>query len=434
MTRRSLSRRTFLAGSGACLALPWLEATSPARAAGTPRALFVFAPNGVHMPAWTPAATGMEFDLPPTLKPLAPVRTTVRVVSGLELDPARSHGDGPGDHARAAAAFLTCAHPRKNGPLRVGVSVDQLLARAWRGHARFDSLELGVQRGSAAGVCDSGYSCAYSNHIAWRAPGSPLAVENDPRRVFTRLFGAGDATREDRVARRARRRSVLDAVLADADALSRRLGAADRAKLEDYLTAVREVERRIEWAEQRDAEVAEAAARREPPEWMASPVARADRLALLYELIAIAWQSDAARVCTLMLGTGGSNLSYPELGIDAGHHSLSHHRGNADNMAKIERIDRAQIEQLAAFLARLDQLGLLEDAVVVYGSGISDGNRHDHADLPILVAGGGGGLGSAQHLRVPPATPLANLYLELLRRFGVEVPRFGDSTGGLPAL
>lgn len=436
LRHRHLSRRTFLRGAGACLALPWLDAMQPALRRAPPeplRALFVFAPNGKKMDEWRPAGRGTEFTLPYLLEPLAPVRERVLVLSGLALDPARAHGDGPGDHARSAATFLTCVHPRKTAgaDLRAGVSIDQVIAASHGAELRFPSLELGLEGGRPAGNCDSGYSCAYVGHIAWRDERTPVPKETSPRAVFARLFGDPEEAEDAgaRARRERQRQSLLDAVQTEAKLLGRALGAQDRAKLVSYLDAVRELERRLAVADP-------AGPRVDPPAGLLHGGDHAERLALMYEIVALAWQADLVRTVTLMLGNGGSNRRYGHLGIAEGHHTLSHHRGNADNLAQIRKIDRFHVEQLAGFLRRLgaiEEAGrtLLDRALVVYGSGISDGNRHNHDDLPILVAGGAGGVRGGRHLVCEQETPLANLYLAVLQRLGIERASFGDSTGAL---
>lgn len=432
-----LPRRTFLKGVGVSLALPWLEAMvpalSPRRSGQRPaRAMFVFAPNGMKMDEWRPAAIGRDFALPPILEPLAPVRGDVSVLSGLVLDAARAHGDGPGDHARACSAFLTCAHPRKVGPIEVGVSVDQVIAAEVGAQTKFASLELGMERGSRAGQCDSGYSCAYSHNVSWRTPTTPVAKESDPRAVFTRLFGGAD---EQGDRQRRELRSILDAVRADARELDGRLAPADRAKLDEYLTAVRELELRLARAE---VDAGEASAV-QAPAGLDRRGPFPERLAAMYELIALALQTDVTRTVTFMVGDAGSRQTYGFLGIPEEHHELSHHRGDADKHARIARINRFHIEQFATFLQRLratddDGESLLARSMIVYGSGIADGNSHDHGDLPILLAGGGNGsLRLGAHVDCGEA-PLADLYLGLLGRLGIQRERFADSRGPLAGL
>lgn len=434
---RALDRRTFLRGTGACLALPWLDAMQPAIAPEPPpvrRALFVFAPNGMKMDEWKPAKSGRDFELPFLLEPLQPVRSRLTVLTGLAIDGGRAHGDGPGDHARAAASYLTCVHPKKTGgaDIQAGVSVDQVLAAAIGGNTQFASLELGLERGAAAGICDSGYSCAYSNNISWRTPSTPVTKETDPRAVFARLFGDADAA-QDAVARarqRAGDRSVLDAVLADGKALAQRLGAADRSKLDDYLGAVREVEQRLR-------QVREEPVPAVPAGLLDAGAGYGQRLDLMYELLALAFAADRTRVATLMLGNAGSNRSYRFLGVPDGHHDLSHHGGDANKLAGIRAINRFHVERFAVFLQRLAALrdgssDLLAASAIVYGSGLSDGNRHNHDDLPVLLCGGGGGaIAGGRHVVMAQETPMANLYVALLAVLGAPTERFADSTGAL---
>lgn len=445
LTREPLSRRAFLRGSGVAIALPWLEAMLPraafARGLLTPasplRFAFVFAPNGKAMDAWTPEVLGDGWQPTPTLAPLAPHRERVLVLSGLAHKNAEALGDGPGDHARSAACFLTGAHPRKTegADIRNGVSIDQVLARHAGGATRFPSLELGCSPPLTSGNCDSGYSCAYSCNVSWRSETTPQLKETDPRALFERLFGADDGlTAEQRARRLARRRSLLDYAGEEAGRLRTQLGATDRRKLDEYLTAVREVEQRIERAE-----------REPPPE---PPVARprgvpADRgehARLLSELLALAFHGDLTRVATHMLANAGDNKSHPELGIAGGHHELSHHAGDPAKIEAIEKIDRFHVELLAHLLARLSALEegdgtLLDHLLLVYGSGISDGNRHNHDELPVLLCGGGNGtVRSGRHVRVPDGTPMCNLFVSLLDRAGVRERAFGDSSGRLDEL
>lgn len=429
--KSSLSRRTFLRGIGAAVALPYLDAMTPAFAAPPERiqrAVFVFVPNGIHMQDWTPGRKGRRYDLPRTLVPLKPLRDRVSVISRLDLDGARAHGDGPGDHARAAAAFLTCAHPvkTKGSDIANGVSVDQVIARAVGEQTRFSSLELGLERGRRAGSCDSGYACAYSNNVAWRTPSTPVAKETNPREVFRRLFGDPDdvhaRAREEE--RRARRRSLLDATLEDAKRLRGKLGKRDRAKLDEYLDAVREVEKRLQSGGPDQAV-------RVPKSFERG----GDRMQAMYDIMALALATDSTRVATFMLGNAGSNRSYPELDVADGHHDTSHHGKNPENYKKLQRINQHHIEAFAGFLTTLaahddDGHDLLSQTAVLYGSGISDGNRHHHGDLPILLAGEcGGKLRTGAHVVAKERTPLANLYLRLLRGMGLQEPSFGDSTG-----
>lgn len=440
-------RRAFLRGAaGTLLALPALESLAPAPARADepgqggepPRLILLFVPNGKHMPDWTPAQEGPGFELPWLLEPLAAYRDDLLLLSGLALDGARSHGDGPGDHARAAGAFLTGAHPFKTGGsgIRNGVSVDQVAARQLGARTRFPSLELGCEPSKQGGSCDSGYSCAYSSNIAWRSPTAPVAKEINPRRVFERLFVDGEArlTPEERARRRRGRLRVLDHVLEDSRRLRGQLGAEDRSKLDEYLESVRELERRLN----RAADDGEPEVGIDPPAGV--PADHGEHIRLLHDLSVLAFRNDLTRVVTFMVGNAGSNRTYPELGIHEGHHRLSHHGNEADKIEKIRAINRWHVEQLAHLLGRLREAPagegtLLDRTLVVYGSAIADGNRHAHHDLPILLAGGRGlGLTPGRHLRFPRDTPLCNLYLSLLQRVGVRQQAFGDSTGPLHGL
>jgi hypothetical protein len=433
---RCLDRRTVLRGIGACVSLPFLDAMEravPARGVAAPRrTLFVFAPNGKKMDEWRPKSEGALKQLPFLLEPLAPVRDHIAVISGLALNGGRAQGDGPGDHARAAASFLTCAHPRKTGgaDLEAGVSVDQLLASEIGAATRFPSLELGMERGAAAGICDSGYSCAYSNNVSWRSKDTPVAKETEPRAVFARMFGDPEAAMDQRAraALLASRRSVLDASLAEAKSLARQLGGRDRAKLAAYLDSVRELERRIEREQQTQQDAPPA-----PKNVFAERGDFAARLDAMYELIALAFETDQTRVATFMLGNAGSNRSYRFLSVPEGHHDLSHHGNDPHKLAGIRAINRFHVERFAAFLQRLQSTKsgsgtLLDATAVVYASGISDGDRHNHDDLPVLAVGVGRG---GRHVVCDKETPMANLFVSVLRRAGSQQERFGDSTGAL---
>jgi len=444
-----ISRRQALRGLGTVIALPLLEAMTPegsnaeemnAAVANTPtRAAFLYVPNGVHMPAWTPDATGADFDLPPILAPLRGIRDDLLVLSGLTLEPAQAHGDGGGDHARAMAAFLTGSHPRKtNGAnLRAGISVDQLAANKIGRATRFPSLEIGCEGGKTAGACDHGYSCAYQTNLSWRGEATPAAKEIDPRLVFERLFGGPDAT-ETAAARSRRerdRKSILDFVAEDAARVQGNLGAADRRKLEEYLTGVREVERQITRAQP-----ATRVGQTNYPRPVGVPAGFRDHARLLCDLLVLAFQADLTRICTFVFGNDGSNRSYPEIGVAEGHHDVSHHGGDRTKQARIAAINTFHVEQLAYLLGKLKAVSdgagtLLDRCLILYGSGISDGNAHSHDDLPIVLAGGGNGtVKGGRHIRLARETPLTNLYLSLLDRLGAPVAAFGDSTGRLTGL
>jgi len=438
-----LSRRTVLRGVGAALALPLLDAMIPAArlfAAESPaarRLVFLYVPNGVHLPAWTPAVEGPLKTLSPILESLAPHAADVQVLSGLTLDGARDHNDGSGDHARASAAFLTGAHARKTGgaDLRCATSVDQMAATKLGDATPLPSLELGCDEAMTSGQCDNAYSCAYSANISWKSETMPMSKEVDPRLAFERLFGgpSNGETAEARLARLALRRSVLDAVGEDAKRLSSRLGATDRAKLDEYLAAVRDMERRLDRAAKGGDAVAPVNAARPT----GIPADFREHLKLMLDLVVLGFRADATRVVTFMFGNEQTNRSYPMIGVPEAHHEVSHHGGDPAKHEKITRINRFHAEQLAYFLAELKKnkeadATLLDASAVVYGSAISDGNRHNHEDLPILVAGRlGGALSPGKHVRYPAETPLCNLHLALLGAVGVKTTKFGDSTGVL---
>jgi len=418
------------------MALPLLDAMlrrAWAQGAKDPprRLVVVYAPNGVNRTLWTPAAAGALDVLPPTLEPLGMWKEHALLLGGLTLEAARANGDGPGDHARASAAFLTCTQPRKaDGAVHVGQSIDQLAARRIGHTTRFRSLEIGVEGGAESGQCDSGYACAYSSNLSWSGPGTPAPKETDPRRLFDRLFREGDEDEspEARAARIARRRSVLDLVRQDAQRLARRLGAQDRAKLDEYETSVRELERRLARAADGGGDVPDSAR----PAGI--PKDRGEHARLLADVLVLALRADATRIATFSLGNEGSNASHASIGVPEGHHETSHHGGDALKLEKVGKIDRFQVECLAHFVSRLaesDEAGtsLLEGTHVLYGSGIGDGNRHDHGDLPIVVIGGG--VRGGRYVVAPRETPLANLHVAIARRIGADVERFADSNGAL---
>lgn len=445
LTRNHLSRRTFLRGVGAAIALPMLDAMTPAfaspgRADKTPvRLAFAYVPNGIIMKDWTPQGTGKEFALPRILTPLQAYRDDLLVLTGLADHNGNELGDGPGDHARAGASFLTGVHCRKTrgADIRNGVSADQIAAQAFAAETRFASLELGCEDSRTVGDCDSGYSCAYTNSISWRSPTTPMPPEVNPRLVFERLFGTDDfkldpATR----ARRAQYRvSILDLVREDTQKLTGNLGQADRHKMEEYLTSVREIEVRIQKAEQDPHPVTPGI---DKPGGI--PVTFAEYVTLMFDLQVAAFQADLTRVSTLMIGREGSMRTYPEINIADSHHPLTHHRNNPDFIEKVTQINTFHIDLFARFLGKLKSLSdgdgtLLDHSLIVYGSGISDGNRHLHENLPILVAGrGDGSIQPGRHLVYENETPVANLYMTLLDRAGVHPESIGDSTGKLVQL
>ncbi len=449
MTGKHLHRRTFLRGLGTAVALPFLDSMMPAfgaskaTAKSTPlRMAFVNVPNGVHMADWTPAREGTDFAMPFILEPLASFRRDCLHISGLTHNGGRALGDGAGDHARAAASFLTGVHPRKTAGADIcnGISADQVAAQAIGSRTMFASLELGCEDGRQVGNCDSGYSCAYSNSISWRTPSNPLPPEINPRLVFERLFAGYDG--ESPAARAKRvlyKKSILDFVAGDTEQLKAQLGPTDRRKLDEYLFGIRDIEKRIEAAEQ------SAASRESVPEQLPDkpagiPVDYAEHSRLMFDLMAVAFQTDLTRIITFMMAREGSGRSYREIDISDAHHPLTHHRNNPEMIDKVRRINRYHVEQFAWFLNRLKSTSegdgnLLDHSIIVYGSGLSDGNRHRHEDLPVLVAGRGRGtLHPGRHVQFPIETPMANLYMSILERAGVEPESIGDSNGKLQEL
>jgi hypothetical protein len=426
---------------GTAIALPWLESMSMSRAAdlvgaGPLRMAFFYVPNGVHYPAWTPEQAGPGFTLPSSLEPLSPFRDHLTVVTGLAQQNGFSLGDGPGDHARALGSFLTGAHPLKTdgANIRAGVSVDQVAAEKIGTQTRFRSLELGIDRGAQAGNCDSGYSCAYSSNIAWRSPTTPVAKEVNPRLVFDRLFASRSRDESDaaRARRELYRKSILDFVTDDASSLVRRLGTSDRRKLDEYLTCVRDLETRIAHAEEGTKVDLDGVAR---PAGI--PDDYREHIRLMFDLMVLAFQGDVTRVSTFMYANEGSTKSYALLGVPEGHHDLSHHGGDPVKHEKLMKINRFHVEQFAYLLERLRSIRegeqtLLDRSLFVYGSGLGDGNRHNHNNLPILLVGRAGGtIQSGRHVKLESQTPLNNLYLSLLDRMGTPVDSLGDSTGRL---
>ena len=443
-----IPRRTFLRGLGTAIALPMLESMVPLRSlassiadASKPlpkRMAFVYVPNGANMSDWTPKTVGSDFELPPILEPLKKNQKDLLVLSGLAQDMGRPHGDGAGDHARASATFLTGCKARKTpgADIKVGISVDQVAAQKIGDRTRLASLELGTDKARLAGNCDSGYSCAYSFNISWRGESTPMPPEVDPRLVFDRLFGNGNAGEMDeaRIKRDRYRKSVLDFAMEDARRLKSDLGSTDRRKLDEYFTAVRELEQRIEKANSFAAEL---------PDYQRPtgiPRSYEEHLRLQYDLLALAFQTDATRIATYIMAHDGSNRQYPFIGVRDGHHDLSHHGGDEEKKGKIAKINRFHATQFAYFVDKLKSIkegegSLLDNCMIVYGSGLGDGNRHNHDNLPVLLAGRGGGtIQSGRHIQFERETPMTNLFLSMLDRVGAPTERIGDSTGLLPQL
>lgn len=445
---REVSRRTVLRGMGVAMAVPFLEGLAPRSvlAVSAParpvRMAYLFVPNGVaNMDAWRPSAGGVLNDVPPILRPLDKVKQHLNVVTGLDQRNANALGDGPGDHARSTATWLTGVHIKKTdgSDIRAGISADQVAAQFIGKQTRFASLEIGCERGAMAGNCDSGYSCAYSSSVSWASESTPVAKEVNPRAVFERLFGTGDEVADSvsRERRMAHRRSILDFVMEDADALRARLGTRDQQKLDEYLDGVRDIERRIARAETENRSMMGEGIPAPAP---GIPRDRGEHIRLLGDMMVLAFQSDLTRICTFMLANDGSNRPFPELNIGDGHHDVSHHGNDPDKVRKKQLIDIFHTQQLAYILERMatteDGDGtLLDNTMLVYGAGISNGDRHNHDDLPTIVAGRAGGtLRTGRHLVYQQGTPMSNLYVSMLGRVGVPVERLGDSTGPLREL
>jgi hypothetical protein len=447
----SLSRRQFLRGVGACVALPFFESalrpmasaatsTGAANLAVTPtgaplRMAFVYFPNGAHQNYWWPEGEGANFKLGKTMQPLAPLQKRIQILGGLDHKNATAGNDGAGDHARANATFLTGARARKTDStdIQVGISVDQIAAQRVGHMTRLPSLELSCDSIRKSGRCDSGYSCAYQYNLSWASATTPMAPESNPRLVFERLFGAGapgERQKNFRM-RQATQRSLLDFVLDDARSLQKQLGKTDQQKLDEYLTGVRDIEQRISRAEN-FGDLPDPHA--DTPAGI--PANFGEHMDLMYDLLAMAFETDSTRVSTLLLAGDGSNRAFPQIGIPEGHHYCSHHRNNEELMQKIGQIDHYYMERFARFLQKLDQTkdvdgkSILHNSMIVYGSGNSDGNRHTHDNLPIILAGAGGGtLNPGRHLKLG-GKPMSNLFLTMVDRMGVnQLERIGDSSG-----
>ena len=396
------------------------------------RMAFFYVPNGAHIPDWKPAQTGAQYKAPPTIARLNKHKADFNVLSGLTLDGARAHGDGGGDHARSVAAFLTGAHPRKtNGAdIKNGVSVDQATAEQVGNATRFASLELGLEASAQAGNCDSGYSCAYASNMSWRGPTNPMSKEIDPGALFDRLFG-GDSVKQTKTAKSTRekyRKSILDFVLDDAQRLHKILPAVDRRKLDEYLYSVRDVERRLGTTEMlrfNEDGVPDY------PRPKGVPKGLAEHSELMMDMITLAMQTDSTRIISFMFTNAGSNRSYGDIGVSEGHHELSHHGKSSHKQEQIAKINRFHVDRFAYLLERLKSVRdgentLLENSMIIYGSGISDGDRHNHDDLPILMAGNAGGrIKTGRHIGYKNGTPLCNLYVWMMRQMGAKVDQFG---------
>lgn len=435
--KKSMPRRSFLRGAGAAIALPFLDAMCPALAStgemvkAARRFSIVYVPNGMNMAYWTPSSTGSAFELPQTLAPLAPYKEQMLVLSGMN----NSAGDAlPGEgesapHERAGGVFLTGVHPLRQG--QVGTSLDQIIARELGRQTQLASLELGLHNTDIVGACEKGWSCAYRMTLSWRSPTTPLPVEYRPRAVFERLFGDSQSTDPaERLARIHKERSILDSVTQAASRLMTTVGAEDQARLEEYLDGMRDVERRIEMAEQQS--------ERELPSVerpTGVPPAFADHLKLMFDLQVLAFQTDMTRMITFMTGPEQSNRTYQEIGVADVHHSLSHHQNDPVNLEKIAKIDLYHSQLFTYYLDKLANTpdvdgSLLDNMIIMYGSAMSDGNEHLLQNLPILLLGGGSGhLQGGRHIRYSDDTPISNLYLTIMDKLGMQAEKFGDSTG-----
>ena len=445
ISKLALPRRTFLRGVGAALALPLLDAMVPAlsaaaRTAANPvrRLGFIYFPHGSvtwsnEHNLWTPATEGKLEELPPILTSLTPYRDQVTVVTNLEMQNAQGNGrDGNGEHTRANATFLSAARPKMTvrSDVRLATTVDQIAARELCKDTRLPSLELALDSNFLVGNCDDGYNCVYVNTIAWSSPTTPLPAETNPRRVFERLFGEGGSD-ADRRAEMQADRSIIDAITEDLARLRSTLGPTDRTRVSEYLEGLREVERRIQMAERQAGQPGLTL----PERPVGVPESYDEHAKLMLDLQVLAYQADITRVFTFMIGREQNPRTFPWIGVNDGHHATSHHQDNPEKIASLSKINAYQVELFAYLLAKLDATpdgagSLLDHSMLLYGSGICNGNLHDHKNLPIVVAGGGAGrLKGGRHIRYAEQTPMANLLVGLLDRAGVHVDRFGDSTG-----
>ncbi len=433
-----LSRRHFLRGLGTMIALPAMESLTPAaRGAGAAaplRMAFVYAPNGKNMQHWKPTKDGAAYEMTRGLKPLEKLRSEFQILTGLAHTKARANGDGGGDHARANATFLTGCQARKTAgaDIKIGVSVDQIAAQTVGAFTRLPSLELSCDEVRRAGNCDSGYSCSYQFNLSWKSDSTPMSPERDPKLAFERLF-TNNIENEAALAKAKRDfydKSILDFVMDDTKNLQKHLGYTDKQKLDEYLTSIREIERRMTNADK--------FAKVTLPKYEKAsgiPNSYKDHIRLMYDLMWLAFQTDTTRVSTFLLAHDGSNRSFPEIGVPDAHHGISHHQHDPERLEKLAKIDEFYSEQFAYFLDKMKSTKegsgtLLDNCMIVYGGGISDPDRHNHDDLPVLLAGGGGGaLKRGRHVVVKNETPMTNLYMKMLEIMKVKADHIGDSTG-----
>jgi hypothetical protein len=446
ITKKSISRRAMLQGMGASLALPLLDAMIPAMAAtrltaGKPavRMAFVYVPNGIIPKGWLPTTTGADYEFLSTMKPLEQYRDKMLVLSNLMQRGGRALGDGAGDHARAGASWLTGVHPKKTEGVDItaGISADQVAAKALGKITQLGSLEIGLEEPTLAGGCDSGYSCAYTNTVSWRTPTTPNPMEINPRAVFERLFGDGDSTDPAaRIKRMQEDRSILDFVREDVSRLKPGLGSRDKSKLDEYLDGIRDIERRIQKAEEQSASMKLPVMERPT----SIPDEFEDHAKLMSDLIVIAFQTDMTRVVTFMMAREGSNRSYRSIGVSDGHHSVTHHQNDPEKIAATMKIDQLHTKTFGYLVEKMkstpDADGtLLDNSMLLYGSSICDGNAHTHHDLPLVLVGGAAGqIKGGRHIRYAPETPMNNLLLTMLDKAGVPAETLGDATGKIDQL
>jgi hypothetical protein len=440
ITGKAVPRRMFLRGMGTAIALPFLDAMAPAmttsRTQGKApvRMAFVYVPNGIIMNQWNPDYEGKLGELPRVLKPFEPFKNDITLLGNLTHNMGRALLDGPGDHGRCCGTYLTGVHVKKTlVDIRAGVSFDQIVANEIGNKTRFPSLEIGMEDARQAGDCDSGYSCAYTNNLAWKSETQPLPPVLNPRDLFERLFGDGaDLSPEARARQRKFRRSILDFVTDDTKKLEAGLGPTDRRKLDEYLSSIREIERQLERAEKDNAQIDP---HMEKPYGV--PADFAQHFKLMSDMTTVAFQADLTRIVTFLVTHEGTSRPYREIGIPDGHHPLTHHRGKPELIEKVTQINSYHARQMAGWVEKLKSVQegdstLLDNSMIVYGAGLSDGNRHSHDDLPTLIAGRGGNfIKPGRHIVYRKETPMCNLFLTMMDRMGVHVEHFGDSTGRL---
>ncbi|MDE0101593.1 MAG: DUF1552 domain-containing protein [Bryobacterales bacterium] len=441
ITRKRLARRAFLRGVGATVALPFLDAMVPALAGsripgGTPRRMaFVYVPNGIDMRNWTPSYEGSLGDLPSILKPMEPLKNNVLLLSNLTQNNGRALLDGPGDHGRCCGAYLTGVHVNKSEyDIKAGISCDQVVANEIGNKTRFPSLEVGLEDSRQAGNCDSGYSCAYTNNLAWRSETQPLPPILNPRDLFERLFGRNaDLSPSERRQQSRLQRSILDFVSEDTRRLQGKLGPTDNRKLDEYLSSIRQIERQIMIAESDDAQIEPGF---EKPHGI--PADFAEHFKLMTDIITVAFQADLSRVLTFLVTREGTSRPYRELGISDGHHPLTHHRNQIEMMDKVSAINTYHVAQFAKWVTRLQSIQegdatILDNSMIVYGAGLSDGNAHTHHDLPTILVGGTAdrNIRSGRRVVYRRETPITNLYLSMMASMGVGQEHFADSSGHL---